>query len=125
LYLFADDIIPRWLTSAVVLDYDTIAGVDKFENFFVCRLPYGCDEESEEDPMGTKHKWEIGYLSGAAFKMDQIAQYHKGDLITSLRKCSLSQGSSNLLVYGTTTGSIGVFIPFENREVYKYLLLRK
>ena len=54
MYLFADDIIPRWLTSAVVLDYDTIAGVDKFENFFVCRLPYGCDEESEED-----HRWQV------------------------------------------------------------------
>jgi hypothetical protein len=68
--------------------------------------------------MGTKHKWEIGYLNGAAFKMDQIAQYHKGELITSLKKCSLSQGSSNLLVYGTSSGSLGVFIPFENREVF-------
>ena len=90
----------------MVLDYDTIAGADKFENFFVCRLPFGCDEESEEDPMGTKHKWEIGYLSGAAFKMDQIAQFHKGEFITSLKKCSLSQGSSNLIVYSVTMGCI-------------------
>ena len=36
---FADDVLPRWITSACVLDYSTVAGGDKFENFFVCRLP--------------------------------------------------------------------------------------
>lgn len=38
-YEFADDILPRWITAACVLDHRTIAGGDKFENFFVCRLP--------------------------------------------------------------------------------------
>lgn len=41
MFEFADDPLPRWITSTVVLDYQTIAGVDKFENFFVCRLPNG------------------------------------------------------------------------------------
>mmetsp|Transcript_40246 Transcript_40246/g.35780 ORF Transcript_40246/g.35780 Transcript_40246/m.35780 type:complete len:106 (+) Transcript_40246:1103-1420(+) len=36
---FADDVLPRWISSAQVLDYNTIAGADKFENFFVCRMP--------------------------------------------------------------------------------------
>lgn len=81
------------------------------------RLPTGCDEESEEDPMGTKHKWDLGYLSGAAFKMTQIAQFHRGELITTMKKCSLSQGSQSLLIYGTSMGSIGVFLPYEKREV--------
>ena len=38
-YEFADDILPRWITAACVLDHRTIIGGDKFENIFVCRLP--------------------------------------------------------------------------------------
>lgn len=66
--------------------------------------------------MGTKYKWEMGYLGGAAYKLDLIAQFHKGELITSLKKCSLTGSDESLIVYGTTMGSIGVFMPFENRE---------
>ena len=123
MYLFADDVLPRWISTSVILDYDTIAGSDKFENFFVCRLPNGCDEESEEDPMGTKHKWDIGYLNGAAFKMNQIAQFHRGELITTIKKCNLSQGSQSLLIYGTTMGGIGIFLPYEKREVLNYFYI--
>lgn len=39
LYQYADDIAPRHLTAALPLDYDTIAGGDKFGNFFITRLP--------------------------------------------------------------------------------------
>jgi splicing factor 3B subunit 3 len=55
-----------------MLDNDTIAGVDKFENLFVNRLPSGCEDDAEDDPTATKFKWENGYLNGAAFKMDTI-----------------------------------------------------
>ena len=108
--------IPRWLTCSAVLDYDTIAGCDKFENFFVYRLPQGCDEESEDDPMGTKYKWELGYLGGAAYKLDLIAQFHKGELISSMKRCSLTGSNETVILYGTTMGSIGVFMPFDSRE---------
>jgi hypothetical protein len=37
-----------------MLDEDTLAGVDKFENFFVTRLPTGCEDEAEDDPSGNK-----------------------------------------------------------------------
>lgn len=46
-YEFADDVLPRWITAACVLDYDTVIGADKFENVFACRLPqsnYPCLE---------------------------------------------------------------------------------
>ena len=39
LYVYADDIVPRHLTAALPLDYDTVAGADKFGNFVVTRLP--------------------------------------------------------------------------------------
>lgn len=39
LTIFADDTTPRWMTSIDVLDYNTVAGSDKFGNVFVLRLP--------------------------------------------------------------------------------------
>ena len=115
-YIFADDVIPRWITTSIFLDYDTIAGSDKFENFFIYRLPPGADEESSDDPMGTKKKWEVGYLHGAAYKLNLIAQYHLGDLITSMQKTSFHGENENVICFGTTSGKIGVFLPFETRE---------
>jgi splicing factor 3B subunit 3 len=73
LYTFADDVLNRWLTNFTLLDQDTVAGVDKFENFFVSRLPVGCEDDAEDDPTATKFKWENGYLNGAAFKMEEIS----------------------------------------------------
>ena len=37
--MFADDIVPRHVTTALHLDYDTVAGADRFGNVFVSRLP--------------------------------------------------------------------------------------
>jgi len=39
LTMFADEAAPRWLTSACVIDLNTLAGADKFGNVFVVRLP--------------------------------------------------------------------------------------
>ena len=39
LYEYADDVAPRHLTAALPLDYDTVAGGDKFGNLFLTRLP--------------------------------------------------------------------------------------
>lgn len=38
LVIFADDISPRWVTTATMLDYNTVAGADKFGNIAVVRL---------------------------------------------------------------------------------------
>jgi len=38
-YDIADDILPRYVTCAAMLDYHTMAGGDKFENIFVSRAP--------------------------------------------------------------------------------------
>lgn len=65
----ADDVLPRWITSAAVLDYHTLVGADKFENLFVCRLPESIDEEVNEDFFTYKFKWEAGYLNGASCKV--------------------------------------------------------
>jgi len=37
LIVFADDTNQRWITSACLVDYDTIAGADKFGNITMVR----------------------------------------------------------------------------------------
>jgi len=55
-YIFADDTAPRWVTSSTLLDYDTVAGGDKFGNVFICRLPTELSDEIDDDPTGAKLK---------------------------------------------------------------------
>jgi len=121
-YEFADDVLPRWITSACVLDYNTIVGADKFENVFVCRLPANVDEDIDEDPLTYKFKWETGYLNGAAFKMEQICNFYYGELITSLTKTSLSGTSNEVILFGTSMGSIGALYPFESKEDVEFFI---
>ena len=112
----ADDVLPRWVTSAAVLDYHTIVGGDKFENLFVCRLPESVDEEGNEDFNTYKFKWEAGYLNGAACKFEQICNFFYGEVVTSLQKVSLTSTSQESIVFSTASGSLGVLFPFETKE---------
>lgn len=52
-----------------MVDYDTVAGGDKFGNFFVNRLPASVSEESDDDPAGGRLLYEKGYLGGAAHRV--------------------------------------------------------
>ena len=67
--IFADDFIPRWVTSSEVMDYDTVGGGDKFGNVFVLRLPKEVSEDVEQDKTGNKRALEHGYLNGAPNKV--------------------------------------------------------
>ena len=115
LYIFADDVLNRWVTNFCMLDEDTVAGLDKFENFFVNRLPIGCEDVAEDDPTSTKFNFENGYLNGAAFKLDKVNQFFIGEVGTSIQKCKLSLSSSELIIFGTTMGSICALMPLETR----------
>ena len=93
-----------------------MAGVDKFENFFVSRLPIGCEDDAEDDPTATKFKWENGYLNGAAFKMEEVCQYYMGEVGTCLAKAKLSPGTQEAIIVGSISGSLTALVPFETRE---------
>ena len=122
-YIFCDDVLTRYIQDVIFLDYDTIAACDKFENFFIYRIPENADEENENDPMGSLKKWEIGFLHGASFKLNLIAQFHIGDMITCIRKCNLKNDSdNNLILYVTISGRIGVFIPFKTRDEVDFFI---
>lgn len=118
----ADDVLPRWMTSAAVLDYHTVVGADKFENMFVCRLPEGVDEEGGEDFSTYKFKWEAGYLNGASCKFEQICNYFLGEVATTMHKKALSSTANEVVFYGTASGSLGVMYPLETKEEVDFFL---
>jgi len=64
LVIFADDIVPRFMTQALHLDYDTMLGADKFGNIFASRLPDKCDDDVH-NPTGNRILWSTGYLNSA------------------------------------------------------------
>jgi len=116
-YIFADDTSPRWLTASTILDYDTMAGADKFGNVFVCCSPSEVSDDVEEDSTGTKQlKFSQGLMNGAPHKLDEIIQFHVGEMVTSLTKGTLVPGGSQALLYATLLGGIGAFLPFVSRE---------
>ncbi|KAI9916391.1 hypothetical protein PsorP6_018104 [Peronosclerospora sorghi] len=115
LVIFADDYVPRFITSSVLLDYDTLCGADKFGNVFVVRLPSEVSDEVD-NPTGNRILWDSGLLNGAPNKLEQVAQFHVGEIVTSMVRTSLVPGGTEAIVYATIMGRIGALIPFASRE---------
>jgi len=116
IYAFADQVTPRWVTSYVTLDYDTVAVADKFGNVTISRLPSQTSDEIEEDPTGNMMRIEQGYLNGAPHKLEDVIHFHVGDAINTLLRTSFVPGGSESLVYTTIMGGMGAFLPFLSRE---------
>jgi splicing factor 3B subunit 3 len=69
------------VTACTMVDYDTVAGGDKFGNLFVDRLPSDTSTEVDEDPTGSRLVYERGYLNGAPYKVCGV--YIKAQLCCS------------------------------------------
>ncbi|CAJ1389864.1 unnamed protein product [Effrenium voratum] len=116
LFVLADDQAPRWTTCSTVLDSMTMAGADKFDNFFVCRIPEEARGDEGGDHTGLRLKADTAYLTGATPKLDSIVQFHVGDTVTALEKTTLAQGGSELICFSTLLGAIGAFYPFAGKD---------
>ena len=122
--IFADDTMPRFVTSFAILDFSTIAIGDKFGNIVVLRLPPGTTDDVNVDPTGDKGLWDRGLLNGASQKAELLCSFHLGETVTCLQKATLIPGGSDALVYTTLSGSIGMLVPFssnEDRDFIKHL----
>ena len=51
------------------------------------------------------------------FQAALLNHYHIGEGMNSVHKCSLIPGGSELIVYTTLSGGIGMLVPFSSKEV--------
>lgn len=113
LSLICDDIRPRWITGATVLDHHTVALVDKFDTFAVCRVPSEASASNLSSALNSGSLEAVmPTILGVGNKFEQEAQFHLGDLSTCIDKVTLCSGCTEAVVYATILGSIGALIPF-------------
>src|ERR1700761_3532045 len=116
LLIFADDTSPRWITATTMVDYNTVAGGDKFGNVFVNRLAESVSKQVDDDPTGAGIVHEKGQLMGAPHKTKMICHFHIGDIVSSIHKVSMVVGGREVLMYTGIHGSVGILIPFASKD---------
>lgn len=104
------------MTGSCVLDYNTVAGVDKFGNVFLLRLPESINDSNYESPTGSRALWDQGLLNGAPNKLETIAHYYLGEMGTSVALRQLTIGGRPAIIVSTVMGGLYAFVPFMTRE---------
>lgn len=113
---FVDDSIARWTTSTTMVDYETVAGGDKFGNLWMVRCPGKVSEQADEDGSGAHLVHERGYLQGTPNRLELMVHYYTQDIPTSLHKAQLVAGGRDIVVWTGLQGTVGMFVPFVSRE---------
>ena len=49
-------------------------------------------------------------------QLSTTINYHVGDIVTSLQRCSMVPGSQQGLLYSTISGGLGLLLPFTSKE---------
>jgi splicing factor 3B subunit 3 len=113
---FADDSIARWTTCMTMVDYETVAGGDKFGNLWLLRCPQKASEEADEEGSGAHLLHERQYLNGAPHRLSLMGHFYTQDIPTSVQKTSLVAGGRDCLLWSGLQGTLGILIPFVSRE---------
>ncbi|PLB41012.1 DDB1/RSE1 family protein [Aspergillus candidus] len=113
---FVDDSVSRWATSTAMVDYETVAGGDKFGNIWLVRCPKKISEEADEEGSGAHLIHERGYLHGTPNRVELMAHVYTQDIPTSLHKTQLVAGGRDILVWTGFHGTVGMLVPFVSRE---------
>lgn len=113
---FADDTIARWTTCTTMVDYETVAGGDKFGNLWLLRCPTKASEEADEEGSGAHLVHERQYLQGAPHRLALMAHNFANDIPTSIQKTNLVAGGRDCLLWSGLQGTIAIMIPFVSRE---------
>ncbi|KMU90906.1 pre-mRNA-splicing factor rse1 [Coccidioides immitis H538.4] len=113
---FADDVIARWTTCTAMVDYETVAGGDKFGNLWLLRCPQKASEEADEDGSGAHLIHERQYLQGAPNRLSLMVHFYPQDIPTSIQKTQLVAGGRDILVWTGLQGTVGMLVPFVSRE---------
>ncbi|KUI59851.1 Pre-mRNA-splicing factor rse1 [Cytospora mali] len=113
---FVSDTISRWVTSTTMVDYESVAGSDKFGNVWILRCPEKASLEADEPGSEVHLTHARPYLHATPHRTELMAHFYTQDLPTSICKTSLVVGGQEVLLWGGIQGTIGVLIPFVSRE---------
>ncbi|KAG9257326.1 CPSF A subunit region-domain-containing protein [Emericellopsis atlantica] len=113
---YVDDTLSRWTTCSTMVDYESVAGGDKFGNMFIVRSPQKASEEADEEQTGLHLTNAREYLHGTSHRLNLMCHFYTQDIPTSITKTSLVVGGQDILLWSGIMGTIGVFIPFVSRE---------
>lgn len=113
---FVDDAVARWTTCTTMVDYESVAGGDKFGNVYLVRCPPKASEEADEEESGIHLTNARSYLHGTSRRLDLMCHFYTQDIPTSVAKTSLIVGGQDVLLWSGLMGTIGVFIPLVSRE---------
>ena len=102
---FVDDMVARWTTCTTMVDYETVAGGDKFGNLWLLRCPQKAHLIHERQ-----------YLQGAPNRVSLVSHFFPQDIPTSIQKTQLVAGGRDVLVWTGLQGTLGILIPFVSRE---------
>jgi splicing factor 3B subunit 3 len=115
----ARDVLPRYVTNLLTLDYSTVCGSDKFGNVFVLRLPV---ELSGAELSGL----QVGSgKNSTGYRLAVEACFHVGSTVTGLALGSLRGGTgaaghssqdAECIIYSTLGGAIGILAPFVGKS---------
>ncbi|CAG8975436.1 hypothetical protein HYALB_00010383 [Hymenoscyphus albidus] len=113
---FVDDTIARWTSCTTMVDYETVAGGDKFGNLWLLRCPAKASEEADEEGSGAHLLHERQYLQGAPHRLALMAHFFPQDIPMSIQKTNLVAGGKDCLLWAGLQGTLGILIPFVGRE---------
>ncbi|KAL0245361.1 hypothetical protein GEMRC1_009440 [Eukaryota sp. GEM-RC1] len=117
--LFAEDPLPRHITSSCALDQDSIAFGDKFGTFSAVRISAEVTSDVEDDPLAYKGLREDSmHLSTSPNLTESLFNFYIGSPVTSLFSLGNVPGSimaSEVIVCSCFDGSIHVIRPFLSR----------
>lgn len=113
---FADDSIARWTNCTAMVDYESVAGGDKFGNIWIVRCPEKASLEADEEGAGAHLLHAREYLHGANHRVSLMTHFYTQDVPTSIGKTNLVVGGQDVLLWSGIQGTIGVFIPLVSRE---------
>mmetsp|Transcript_24482 Transcript_24482/g.67789 ORF Transcript_24482/g.67789 Transcript_24482/m.67789 type:complete len:1316 (-) Transcript_24482:141-4088(-) len=114
LVVLASDPCPRMIVSQEMLDWNTVAVGDKFGCISILRLPESA-ETSALDLSGAQSLWDSS-KSDMTPRLELLAQYYVGEVVTGITRSALVAGGSDSLIYVTVSGRIAALMPLTTRD---------
>lgn len=114
---FCDDMISRFTSCApAMVDYETVAGGDKFGNMWLVRCPQKVSDEADEEGSGAHLIHDKGYLMGTGNRLELMVHFYTQDIPTSIQRTNLVAGGRDVLLWSGLQGTLGIMVPFLSRE---------